>query len=368
MPHCSTRHRSVRWLASTFFVAALAGFGVGCSASTPNRPAIGARADQTGTPPTTKAQIAPTDDDAGGPATEVFDRAKLAMESSKWRLARTLFDRVVAAERAEAVADAPLSSMGRAASYNAALCSEQLDDTKDARDRFKALALAAEGSADAIDALLRRGRLDVELEDWSDLSQSASALLGRTDLVPSDRAEALGLQAIALVEVKELPSAEKDVEAAERILFPPSLSDDTPAPPQNSAAVWFAKGEVIRAKGALIALNPPPADFGVKMEARCQAILDAEDAYVEAIKTGQIRWAVRAGVRVASMYTALHDDLLAIPPPKSASTDAKKDLFKGAMSLRYRILLEKGLGTLEHTLNLEPTTGVKSAWFARATP
>ncbi|MEO7095282.1 MAG: hypothetical protein ABI175_18625 [Polyangiales bacterium] len=315
-------------------------------------------------PPTTKAQIAPTDDDEGGPATEVFERAKLAMESSKWRVARMLFDRVAAAERAEATAGASPSPMARAAAYNAALCSEQLDDALDARDRFQALSIAAEGSTDAIDALLRRGRLDVELEDWTDLSQSASALLARTDLVPADRAEGLALQAIALVEAKELPTAEKDVAAAQKLLYP--QGDDTPAPPQGAAAYWFAKGEVIRAKGALISLNPPPPDFGVKMESRCQAILDAEDAYVEAIKTTQLRWAVRAGVRVASLYIALHADLVAIPPPKSATTDAKKDLFRGAMSLRYRILLEKGLGTLEHTLNLEPTTGVKSAWFARA--
>ena len=362
MPHRSTRPRPPPLLAFLFSIALVAPAACGGARSEGVVPL--APPSHTSTPPTTKAVIAPTDDDAGGPATEVFERAKLAMESSKWRLARTLFDRIVAAERAEANGDAALSPMARAASYNAALCSEQLDDTLDARDRFKALATAADASSDAIDANLRRARLDVELEDWSDLSQSSSGLLARTDVIPTDRAEALALQAIALVEAKELSSAEKDADAAERLLFP--QGDDTPAPPQNAAAYWFARGEVIRAKGALVSLNPPPPDFGVKMEARCQAILDAEDAYVEAIKTGQLRWAVRAGVRVASLYTALHDDLIAIPAPKSATTDAKKDLFKGAMSLRYRILLEKGLGTLEHTLNLEPTTGVKSAWFARA--
>ena len=41
-------------------------------------------------------------------------------------------------------------------------------------------------------------------------------------------------------------------------------------------------------------------------------------------------------------------------------------LFKGAMMLRYRILLEKGLGTLERTLNLETKAGAKSAWLDHA--
>ena len=361
MPLRSTRPRFA--FAPILFCCALLA-PVACGGARSEGPTPIAKAPSDATPPTTKAVIAPTDDDAGGPATEVFERAKLAMESSKWRLARTLFDRIVAAERAEVNGDATLSPMARAAMYNAALCSEQLDETKDARDRFLQLATAAATTTDAVDANLRRARLDVELEDWGDLSQSSSSLLARSDVLPDDRAEALALQAIALVETKELSSAEKDIDSAEKLLFP--QGDDTPAPPQNAAAYWFARGEVIRGKGALVSLNPPPPDFGVKMEARCQAILDAEDAYVEAIKTGDLRWAVRAGVRVASLYTALHDDLIAIPPPKSATTDAKKELFKGAMSLRYRILLEKGLGTLEHTLNLEPTTGVKSAWFARA--
>jgi hypothetical protein len=367
MPTRSTRPRTkIARLGSLLSLALLLGAGpiVACTGATGGGAHSLAKTNEPKTPPTTKAQIAPTDDDEGGPATEVFERAKLAMESSKWRVARTLFDRIVAAEAAEATAGAAPSPMSRAASYNAALCSEQLDDSLDARDRFRTLAAAADASPDAIDALLRRGRLDVELEDWADLSQASSSLLARTDLAPGDRGEALALQAVALVEAKELTSAEKNVVTAERLLFP--QGDDSTAPPQNAAAFWFAKGEVIRAKGALISLNPPPPDFGVKMESRCQAILDAEDAYVEAIKTGQLRWAVRAGVRVASLYTALHSDLVAIPPPKSATTDAKKELFRGAMSLRYRILLEKGLGTLEHTLNLEPTTGVKSAWFARA--
>ncbi len=335
------------------------------AATTPTGPNVaGAKTSATqGDPPLSHAQIAPTDDDAGGTAPDVFERAKIAMDKGSWQHARLLFDRVVDADRAEHPAGAALSSMGRAAAYNAALCSEQLGQSKDARDRFQKLASEAPDSTDATDALLRRGRLDVELEDWTDLSQASSSLLGRNDLVAGDRAEALSLQAIALVQAGELASADKDVNAAEALLFP---KDDAIAPPQNAAAFWFAKGELIRGKGLRIVLNPPPPDFGVKMEQRCQSILDAEDAYVEAIKTEQLKWAVRAGVRVASLYTSLHDDLLAIPPPKSATTDQKKELFRGAMRLRYRILLQKGLGTLEHTLNLEGTTGVKSAWFERA--
>jgi hypothetical protein len=287
------------------------------------------------------------------------------MQLGKLEHARTLFDRVVAADRAEQPQGNGPSALGRAAMYDAALCSEQLGQSKDARDRFVALAIAAPDSTDASDANLRRARLDVEIEDDADLAQSSAALLARKDLQTGDRAEAMALQGLALVHTNDLLDAEKDVDAADKLLKQATPADADP-PPQNAAAVDFAKGDLIRAKGLKIELNPPPPDFSVKMEARCQSILDAEDAYVDTIKTGELKWAVRAGVRVASLYADLHDDLLAIEPPKSATTDAKKSLFRGAMRLRYRILLEKGLGTLDHTLNLEAATGVKSAWFEHA--
>ena len=316
-------------------------------------------------PANTHAQIVSTDDDAGGTAQEVFDRAKTEMQLGKLEHARTLFDRVVVADRAEQPQGTPPSPLGRAAMYDAALCSESLGQSKDARDRYATLGNAAPDSTDAADANLRRARLDVEIEDDSDLALASAALLARKDLQPGDRAEAMALQGLALVHTNDLINGGKDVESAEKLLDQAAPGDADP-PPQNAAAVEFAKGDLIRARGLQITLSPPPPDFSTKMEARCQSILDAEDAYVDAIKTGELKWAVRAGVRVASLYADLHDDLMSIEPPKSASTDAKKSLFRGAMRLRYRILLEKGLGTLDHTLNLESATGVKSAWFDHA--
>lgn len=344
-------------------VAALAPLAAACGAA-PMPPPTAPAAVVAPTPTSTIAtEIAPTDDDEGGKADAVFERARKEMDAGKLAHARTLFDRVVAADRAQTSDGATLSSTGRAAAYDAALCSEQLDESKDARDRFRALATTIGDAADAIDPQLRRARLDIEVEDYADLGASSSALLTRTELKPGDRAEALAMQGIALLQGGDATTADKTIHAALKTLLP---TDDAVAASQNAAAVYFAQGELIRARGAAITFVPVTPDFSDKMEARCQSILDAEESYIESIKTHETRWAVRSGLRVASMYIALHDALLEIPPPAAATTDDKRALFRGAMRLRYRILLEKGLGTLQRTLNLAPATGVKTVWLDRA--
>ena len=67
-----------------------------------------------------------------------------------------------------------------------------------------------------------------------------------------------------------------------------------------------------------------------------------------------------------SLYQRLHEDVIHVPAPQSANTPEKKQLFEGAMRLRYRILLQKGLTMMEHTLMLAERTGEASPWIDRA--
>jgi hypothetical protein len=349
---------------------ALVSFGLVFAACSPSATKPQPIAPTPGSGPTAQAQIVSSGDDPGGTAAEVFERAKIEFAAKSFQHARVLFDRVVVAANAEGPSAIPLA---RSAAYDAALCSESLGESKDARDRFRALAQSAEQSPEALDANLRRARLDVEVEDWTDLGQASASLLARPDLLDYDRAEALGHEAIALIlGKKDLAAAQKSVNAAVKQLE--KKGPDAFPPPQNAAVVHFARGELLRAQGnAIVFIDPEnptapinSAELPNKLENRCQKILDAEEAYIEAIKTKEVNWSVRSGLRVASMYVDLHEALLVIPPPKAATTDEKKALIRGALRLRYRILLEKGLGTLDRTINLEKAASASTGWLAHA--
>jgi hypothetical protein len=77
-------------------------------------------------------------------------------------------------------------------------------------------------------------------------------------------------------------------------------------------------------------------------------------------------WSAMAGYRIGQLYQQLHRDVMRVPPPRSADTLKKKQLFEGAMRLRYRVLLEKGQKMLAGTVQLGERTGESSAWILRA--
>ena len=112
----------------------------------------------------------------------------------------------------------------------------------------------------------------------------------------------------------------------------------------------------------------------LKLEMRCQGLLDAQTAYADAIRSVDPLWAAMSGYRVGEMYRTLHRHLMLIPPTEKAKTEHDKQLFYGIMHVRYRALLEKGIEMMKRTLGLgervsNDTHGevkVASAWMKRA--
>lgn len=136
--------------------------------------------------------------------------------------------------------------------------------------------------------------------------------------------------------------------------------------PRDVAALYFALGELRRRKGEAIVFDPIPENFSGALETRCQWILDAQSAYSQAMRAADAHWSAMAGVAVGALYQKLHDELVTMPRPKAADNDKRRELFDGAMRLRYSILLKKAAAMLRATLVLREKDQASSAWTARA--
>src|SRR5690606_9713493 len=102
------------------------------------------------------------------------------------------------------------------------------------------------------------------------------------------------------------------------------------------------------------------------LERRCQLILDAQGAYSEAMRSQDAHYSSMSGVKVGQLYKSLHRELTSIQAPPAAVSDDKRQLFEGAMRLRYSILLRKSLAMMEATVALLDRTQGSSRWRDKA--
>ena len=268
------------------------------------------------------------------------------------------FDRVIELD--------PNGPLAPQALYESALSHEQAGDREGALQRFEQLARRFPSHALGREALVRSIRLLCFLERWQRAGEAADVLLSRfTDLNPFETVVGLSGKALARVAAGDLDGAIYNVEKGRTVVEEHGL-DAAGAVPRDLAQLYFALGEVRRIRAEKIKFNPMPPNFPAVLEERCQLLLDAQSSYSDAMRAYDAHWSAMAGYRVGQLYQQLHRDVMAIPPTGKSDTLKKKQLFEGAMRLRYRVLLEKGLKMMEGTVRLGKRTGEDSAWVHRA--
>jgi tetratricopeptide (TPR) repeat protein len=286
-----------------------------------------------------------------------FEQARALLLRESYGEAAERFDRLVRL--------APDGETAAPSLYNGALAHEGLGDRTAAVERYQKLLGRFPDHATTRGAPVRLSRLFAYTERWSDLAANADRILALKDPTVFETIEARGAKALGLVEQGQVDEAARQVGLARDLIEQHRLGESG-KPPIELAQVSFALGEVRRVRSETIVFDPMPPNFVEVLEQRCQGLLDAQSAYTEAMRSFDAHWSAMAGYRVGQLYQKLHRDVMAIPPTGKSDSLKKKQLFEGAMRLRYRVLLEKGLKMMEGTVRLGVRTGEDSAWVHRA--
>jgi len=249
--------------------------------------------------------------------------------------------------------------------YGAGLSYEALGRFADAASRYRQLVDGFPDHDLVGQVLLRGSRLLSMVEDWEGLARFGELLVARSDVALMDKIEGYGAHALGLVATGDLDRSMRSIGKARGLMEQHGLLDGGRLT-VGMAQVFFAYGEVLRLQGEQIVFEPLPPDFSQALERRCQLLLDAQEAYGTVTRAYDSRWSAMAGYRIGSMYQTLHADLMRIQPPTSARTVGQRQLFFGAMELRYRVLLRKGLSAMDRTLAMAERTGEVSLWVQRA--
>jgi tetratricopeptide (TPR) repeat protein len=312
-------------------------------------------------PPTTRPpiEVAPlvVSPYADAELEQMFERARGLLMADKYRESGEIFDRL-----------ARLSPDGKVAPpslYNGGAAAEGLGDRAGAVARYRALLQRFPDHLLARSARLRLVRLLAYLERWGELATEADAVLKLPELTVLESIEGHGMRGLALVEQDRVDEAYKSVATARDLVEEHRLGE-AGKPPIEIASVSFAMAEIRKRRSEKIVFIPVPPNFAEVLERRCTGLLEAQNAYTDAMRSLDAHWSAMAGYRVGQLYQQLHRDVMQVPPPPKAVTLKQKQLFEGAMRLRYRILLEKGLKMMDATVRLSERTGEASGWINRA--
>lgn len=357
--------RSGRIRTGACVVAVLAGFG--CSAHRTPEPKLG------GAIPPAPAPVVPvvTTDrlivtpEAAIDVRELVEQGRRHLNEGRPSEALAVFERVVQHEAEGIWAEAALFDTARA--------HEELGDHRRASESFEQLARRYPKGDYAREGLLRSIRLVLYLEDWKRGGELARLYQER--YVNLSAREALVVHAArALASLQELQEdgsegafeqAEVQIAHGRRVIERHRL-DSAGVIPRDLAQLYYALGELRRLKGERIRFDPLPTAFAETFERRAQLLLDAQQAYSDAMRAHDAHWTAMAGFRVGELYHRLHSDVMAVPRPPGANTDRRRRLFEAAVRLKYSVLLRKGLNMMDHTLRMAERTRERSNWVERA--
>lgn len=288
---------------------------------------------------------------------ELYAKAQAALDRGDLEAAAEGFERVVRVD--------PEGPLAPGAWLRAAEARDLRGELDASVSRLEQLVRRFPAHQLAREARVRLARLYCYQDEWERAGRVASQLLPEVDeLGPLERVVVYAAKALALVALEDPDGAIYFVEKGRNVVDAYEL-DRAGALPRDLAPLYFALGEVRRLRAERIGFVPPPPGFAALLEERCQLLLDAQSAYSDAMRAYDAHWSAVAGYRVGELYQSLHRDLMAVPPPASADTEARRQLFEGAMRLRYSILLEKAAAMLDHTLRMAERTEEHSAWVER---
>jgi tetratricopeptide (TPR) repeat protein len=289
---------------------------------------------------------------------ELLQQARELGEAKKFEVAAHAYDRIY-----ELDSDGPNAAE---ALFKAAEMYDYGAFQEDALARYEQVARRFPNSDLDRVARIRALRLLTYLEHFARAGELAELTDAKyPDLQGTSKIAVLAARALARLAAGDDAQGEYFVSKARDIIERENL-DAAGRLPQELAPVYFALGEVRRMRAERIHFVPVPENFGDALEQRCQLILDAQGAYSDAMRAYDAHWSAMAGFRVGELYQKLHEELMQVPAPTSAASESRRQLFAGAMRLRYSILLDKAKAMMDHAVAMAERAGEQSPWVLKA--
>ncbi len=251
----------------------------------------------------------------------------------------------------------PSSRHEAAALFDAGLAFERREEWRLALERFRTLERKYTGP-DALEASFRIAECQYHLHELGDARATLDAITRRADLGVADRVRALAQRGIVELEDGKSEEAERTLRLALGTYAAASAEERLDE--RYAAQAQFYLGEVYREWFRALPLDPSRGDDAAlqqELEHEAEMLLSAQGHYLRAIRMGNDRWAVAAGVRIGELYDELRARMLDAPLPPGLDEEHAR-AYRTALRGQVRVLATKAITAYEQTLSRATRSGV----------
>jgi tetratricopeptide (TPR) repeat protein len=251
----------------------------------------------------------------------------------------------------------PDSGLAPSALYNIALVAEKKGDQKAALLAYADLYAAYPDAAEAAEGLLRSAAIEADRDRFKESEALLRTLDGRDDLTREVRIEVQARLGYVVLEQDRVEDAEIALQAAVATWRKASHIED----PYYIAMANFYLGQVASRRFAAQPVRSADEDLSADMRTKRKLLLDAYDAWKEALGFKNAYWATAAGYEMSQIFYEYWKAAVAAPFPDGMKAEARP-LYVTEVRARVRENLEKALEGHQANVGLAEAYGVQTSW------
>jgi tetratricopeptide (TPR) repeat protein len=290
-----------------------------------------------------------TDDDVLRLAAEAFDQR---LFERAYRLYRLYLD------------EFPDGSGTSVARFNGGLAAEHIDLFEEAIALYEIELEQALVDADRVTIRFRLVACTVAAAHWTDARHHISTLLRRPDLATTDRFE-LRVQLAWVDAADGQPTLGQ--QSLETLVSQYHHDRGRTLGATQGAMAQYYLGEVFRLQAEAVLFSDVDDLDEARRDLNTKAtfILDAQDAYLDAIRVGEHDWIPRAGYRLGGLYEQFRVDILAAPLPSGVTVDEDREIYREILSEQTAVLLMKAQTVYRKVLDKAAEVNMHDEWVVQ---
>ncbi len=250
------------------------------------------------------------------------------------------------------------------ARYNAALSAERTERLDDAIALFEQLLASAETDPDRVTLRFRLVACTVVDERWEAAEEHISWLLHRPGPTATDRFELRVQRAWVDAASGDRQGGLDDMQTLSRRY----RSDrGRTLGGYQGAMVHYYLGEVYRLLAEDVDLVHVNDLEMARRELNLKAahIVDAQQAYLDTIRSGVHDWIPRAGYRLGGLYEGFRQDILEAPIPEGVADELDQEVYREILDEQTAVLLIKARTVYRKVLDKASEVNMYDEWVVR---